>query len=444
MVEALMSFAGNGQIAKRPGGWIIQDMMTGGPDLPQNLRDFAKSRLSSLDLRLRRLLEIIAVLDYPVTLFHLKELSQRSTPSLLSDLQALVVEGFLHRLVNDTGDHYEFHHRCVREVIYEEMEFARRRTLHLRAGELLENSSCPLPDSLLEKVAYHFIEGMDRDKGPDYAFKAAAISYEHFSLHRAIDLLVQGLNLLPRQNTSKRFEGLEAVTKLLGFAGDLPRASKFYFEMLLVAKTIGASDKEALAIREMGRVLIEGGDITRGLSYAEEAEKRFSHLADSAGLASAVILQAQAHLKTGNLARADERAELAYSDSVRAGDIQGQSLARSVGGLIAFELGEPERALAFYEEAFQLAVRINDISASAVILNNIGLAYLEQNLIKRAQPYFTKALNEARAKGLSLPATLASINLGEVNRLEGILPAAEELFQEALALADGANRKYLL
>lgn len=135
-------------------------------------------------------------------------------------------------------------------------------------------------------------------------------------------------------------------------------------------------------------------------------------------------------------------AQGAVEKSLLSGDEYGQSLARTIQGLIACSRGQFGEAIEFQEEALNLKRSINDIAGMAVTLNNIGLVYLDQYALARARPYFEAALHEGRQKGLLFPATLSSANLGEIALLTGHFKDAFDLFSEALALAEGANRKY--
>jgi transcriptional regulator with GAF, ATPase, and Fis domain len=300
-----------------------------------------------------------------------------------------------------------------------------------------------MPDSLLEQVAFHYVEALDLIKGPAYAFRAAYMALDRFATRRAIELFLMGLNLTPSHEFDRRFEGLEITGGLLLLAGDLARAESVYSEMLLLSRTAGAHAKEAIAIRELARILIEGGEMDRGLGYARDAEARFHAIGDAIGETSAVLLQAQGLLKTGDLIESHRLVEYGYDKSVQNLDVHGQALAKALEGLIETERDNHEQAVRLHEEALDLRSRINDASGIAVALNNIGLVYLEQGRFDQAVPYFEKSLHESREKGLSLAAILASVNLGEVHRLQGRADMGATLLNEAFALAESASRRYL-
>ena len=224
--------------------------------------------------------------------------------------------------------------------------------------------------------------------------------------------------------------------------GNVGRATNVFHEIQLLARSSQSLQKEAIATRELARLLIESGETKRGLEYAEHAIGAFAAVSDIQGEVGALVLKANALRSLGDSGKASSVAQDAHRSAIRSGDVYAQSLVRMVQGLIACDVGDYEKAISYQEDGLRLKNKINDVAGAAVALCNIGLAYLEQTKLDTARDCFERALTEARAKGLSFAATLASVNLGELCRLGGELEAAEYLFRESLALADGANRKY--
>ena len=110
-------------------------------------------------------------------------------------------------------------------------------------------------------------------------------------------------------------------------------------------------------------------------------------------------------------------------------------------GLIAIGLGDYQAALKYQEDALRLKTTLNDVVGMTVALNNIGLVHLERNDFAAARVCFDRALRDAREKGFALAATLAAGNLGEICLLTGELTMVEPLINEAMALAEGSNRR---
>ena len=109
-----------------------------------------------------------------------------------SNAQLLRIEG---------GETFAFTHDKIREVLYEELNPIRRRRLHLRIGEGLEqlyglagtNGLLPISggdgqnrSTAVESLAHHFIEGGDLVKGMQYSIRAGDLASKVFALDEAV------------------------------------------------------------------------------------------------------------------------------------------------------------------------------------------------------------------------------------------------------------------
>ncbi len=443
MQEVLLDIADAGALVRRPGGYSLLSAKLNAMDLPKTLESFAESKLSRLEPHLRRLLEILSVVDGSASGERIAGISGRNTRAVLQDLQSLVAQGLLVGAQTEHGCIYSFRHRCIRDLSYNAIDPSRRRSLHQSFAQILEELN-PLTEELTNRIAHHYIEAADHDKAPEYAFRAASHAMERFATKRAINLYTKGLDLIPGDCLEQRFHALETLGGLLVMIGNMTRATSVYNEMQLLARTSGSRHKEAIATGQMARLLIEGGEVRRAAEYAEHAITRFVEASDIRGEISGLVTRARAIHWLGDSVSASKVAESAHARSLQTADLHSESVVRQLQGVIACDMGDHSNAITFHEEAFRLKTEINDVVGAAVALCNIGLVHLEQNHLSTARECFERALVEAREKGMSLAAILASVNLGEVHRLTGQLEAAEYLYRESVALAEGSNRKYLL
>jgi predicted ATPase len=85
----------------------------------------------------------------------------------------------------------------VQQALYEGVSAHRRRRLHVRVGEVLEQAQAA--DSTPAELARHFLEGGDRDRAAKYAVRAgetAAARYAHAEAAHHFAIAVAVLNEL--------------------------------------------------------------------------------------------------------------------------------------------------------------------------------------------------------------------------------------------------------
>ncbi|MGH9869724.1 MAG: sigma 54-interacting transcriptional regulator [Candidatus Polarisedimenticolia bacterium] len=401
----------------------------------------ARSALSTLSARSRELLRLMSIDPDPLDSRLLSRYSGDSRIDITATLSELHDKGIVQAVETTFATAYAIRHEYLRHHVYSSISAVSRRRLHLDLATLLESFPPLHQDARLDKIAFHHLAAMDRTHGPQLAMQAAKRAMSQFATSKAIEWLTQALLIMPSDQNDLRFEVLETLGALHWLTGDLAKSQEAYQEMLLVSRLTNRPSKEALAIRELAWVLAEVGDLPRSLSYAKLAESAYDALDDLKGATRAVLIQAQSLRKKGDLAEASHLCRRALASAERTTDVYCQSLGLVLEGLIENDLGNQDTALRHLLAAKSLKEQINDVAGLVIVLNNIGLVYLEQGRVQQAEPYFRSCLDEAKSKGLSLACTLSSINLGEACLHTGQLSTAAQLLNEAHALAQASSRR---
>jgi predicted ATPase len=104
---------------------------------------------------------------------------------------------------------YAFKHALVQDAAYASLLRERRRSIHLRVAELLEEE-VPRPEGRLpEVIAWHFGEAGAADRSIDYYLKAAERTNGRFALTERVSHLRKGLRQiehLPHSTEKERRE----------------------------------------------------------------------------------------------------------------------------------------------------------------------------------------------------------------------------------------------
>ncbi|MBE9177673.1 tetratricopeptide repeat protein [Oculatella sp. LEGE 06141] len=122
----------------------------------------------------------------------------------------------------------------------------------------------------------------------------------------------------------------------------------------------------------------------------------------------------------------------------------GQGLSLSNLGLVAASLGRYDDAIEYYEEAVQLRRRAGDRSGEVNTLNNLATVYLNANLPIDALRVSLTALDFARYHGDRPNQVRAIDNLVAVYTLRGQDQQALELLEQRVQLTDRRDRQQQL
>jgi class 3 adenylate cyclase len=189
--EVLRHLVETGTVRRQADRWVVAG--NGMVGVPEGVRDVVGRRLGRLSAPGNQALSVAAVLgrDFDVEL--LAALQDSPEDSLLDALDEAVRAG----LVQETGaDRYRFAHVLVRTTLFEELSATRRRRLHRRAGEAIEQLR---PDDVVA-LAYHFSQagragdGMSRAvryglAAAEQALQARALSDAEARFHQVLELL---------------------------------------------------------------------------------------------------------------------------------------------------------------------------------------------------------------------------------------------------------------
>ena len=164
--------------------------------IPAALQDALQARLERLDTETRELIRTAAVIGRSFDVPLLERLLPRAP--LLRTLSAL--DG-LHLLEGSRGlpaPEYRFRHGLVEEVAYATMPEPRRRELHRRVGEALEELHRDSPAEVYGVLARHFAGAADPSRAVEYLLKAGDAARAMYADSEAAQLYRRALTFMER------------------------------------------------------------------------------------------------------------------------------------------------------------------------------------------------------------------------------------------------------
>src|SRR5581483_8738660 len=188
--EVLKALIEQGSVKRESGRWKrceVDDLV-----LPQSVKEAIGNRLDRVSDQANEVLRVAAVLGKTFSFEELQAAANDATEDALLDALDDAVNAQL--IATTGGESFAFTHDKIREVLYEELNPIRRRRLHRHAAEGLERHGvvCErerqgiMASCSHERLAYHFIQAGDYEKGLQYAKGAAAAAESVFALEEAI------------------------------------------------------------------------------------------------------------------------------------------------------------------------------------------------------------------------------------------------------------------
>ncbi len=183
-------------ISRTDTGWVLKTEAADSTDVPETVRDVMRLRLQGLPLKAQQVLGAAAVIGALVDIDLLTEALPDLGESDVLDAIDLLIPRRVFRETANAG-RVEFVHDLLREMTYAELSASRRRSLHRRVGDLLEQRRLKGQAVAAAVLAEHFRHAEDPSKGFVYTVEAAEAALEAYAFDDAIARLNEAAKLLP-------------------------------------------------------------------------------------------------------------------------------------------------------------------------------------------------------------------------------------------------------
>lgn len=311
-------------------------------EVPPTVRSVLAARIDALPVAEKHLLEEAAVIgrDVPFTLLHaICGLTEGRLRGLLDNLQAA---DFLYESRIFPDVEYTFKHSLTHDVGYTGMLQERRRDIHARVVDVIEELYADRIGEQLERLAHHAIRGDRREKAVHYLWRAGGKAAARSALSDARTCLEQALGVLDVLPESR---------------AALEQAFEIHLELRRVLRHLG-----------------EGGTM---LDHLHAAETLAARLGDDRRRGQVYALMTTVHASLDELDEALATGTRALDIAQRLGDSEVRILAATHLEQVYYFRGEYRHAFDFNPDTLAAlpAGRVPQYFGVAVLPSVFGLAY---------------------------------------------------------------------
>jgi DNA-binding NarL/FixJ family response regulator len=385
--------------------------------LPDSVRETVLLRTDRLSRAARHALEVASVAGERVDLGLVADLAGASGLEEAIELRFLV----------EVDDGLAaFRHALVREAVYAEIPWTRRRAHHRQVAESLERAGAPP-----QLVAEHWLAA----RAPERARPELLAAAERFcAVHAYRDASRVGrraLEIWPAgHDEAGRLVALERLGRCAELSGELTEAARIWEEIADARRVAGESKGLAEAERRLATVYELSGAAERAAAARTRAAEAFA-VCGLVAEAAAERLTVAAHLQaTGRLSAAFELL-LEISKQVERPELRARALA--LEGQVRTKLGQGEAGVALVRSALSLALAENATSAAAEAYFRLGSALEHSAAYPAAIDAYTTAHSYCRAQGLEGPGDVCFACLAPIMVHTGEWQRAAEVCREVLA-----------
>jgi DNA-binding CsgD family transcriptional regulator/type II secretory pathway predicted ATPase ExeA len=402
--------------------------------VPETVRDAVLLRCGDLSAEGRAAAEAAAVAGERFELQAVVELAGEDGVGELIELA----------LVRESGEgRASFRHALVREALYRDVPWLRRRELHRELGERLEAREAPGVE-----VAPHWLGAHDEQRARRQLLRAAT-EFESVHAYRdAAGMARQALELWPEgEEVDERLTALESHGAWAELAGELPDAARSWREVSSLHRAAEDGPALAAAQRRLGRVYVLQGDRAGAIESLTAAADAFAESGDP-GEAAADRLAASDFLQfAGRHGASLELSRRAAEEARAAGRTDLRSRAMTAEGVVLAKRGEFEPGMKLVEEGLSLALEHSLTTEAIDAYQRLGTTFETAGDYANAREALSSALDLCKIADDRQPEAGCVACMAYVLRELGEWPRTIEICRELIdsheadgvrTIADGA------
>lgn len=425
------------QLIRRAGGvpfFVLscgQTLQSGGDEagrVPWDVEQSVRQRVGALPLSARHMLGVAAIVGRVAQSALLFQASAQPEEKMLDALDVTCRA----RLLEETEDgSYRFTHDVIREVVEADLGSARRRVLHRRVAEALEqNPGTPSP-----LLAHHYSRGDDISKAARYLEQAGdetSRQYAHASAARYYGELLGVLDAAGRaQERARACEKLAGALLRTACYGEalssLERAMETY-------RLLGGAEGERRCLAQIGWVHAIRGTPSEGIARILPLIERLDLGVPSPGLGGIHVALCQLYGTSTQYELALAAAERAVDIARALGDDRelGAALATWSDQLVMAEY--VDEAIGVAEEAADIADRVGDLLTLCTAYRALIGAHENSGDMVKALAAGNRAVEVAKQLDDPTVVALARASRAEVTFTTGQWDLTREDLEAALRL----------
>ena len=400
--------------------------------LPATIHAVLAPRIDRLPPEAKRLLQAASVIGKDVPLVLLQAIADMSEDETRRNIAILQAGDFLHELRLFPSMEYTFRHTLTQEVTYDTLLRDRRRALHARVMEALEQMHADRPGEQVESLALHALRGEVWHKAAAYLRQAGARAGARGINREAVSFFEQALAALSHLPDNRERAELAIDLRLdlrppVLQMGQLDRVLTLSQEAEAMAQKLGDEPRLARVYTYLANYYYLKGEPDLAIEYGERCLRLGETVADRSLQALARGYLGTSYHAQGKLREA-ERVLRQNIDALGVTPADGATIQNRISFVtsaawLAFtctDLGEFDTAIDYLDQAARAAKATGHPYPQVIAQTLAGLVHLRRGQLEEAQSLLQQSVDACREKGLdvwTIPFSLLGltrVRLGQV------------------------------
>jgi len=477
MEEFTHSLLENGSIQRKDNQFVLSRNASD-IQVPDTIQGIIAARMDRMEESLKRIMQVASVIGREFAFRILQAIigMQEELKSHLLNLQGLE---FIYEKSLFPELEYIFKHALTQEVAYNSLLLKRRKEIHQRIGEAIEELYPDRLEDFYETLAYHYKQGESFDKAIDYLIKSGEKSHDRYALEESHHYFEEAFNILSTKPDRTKDEDTILFDLLIKWAftficrgdwsgaidmlsanqelaesGDKARLGMFYVWLsaglfgrekikdshkylsraLKLGEEIGDQKVICYACAWQGWTQFEFGLLDEALAYAERAQEISQSLESDHFLYDRIMcVKGFSYFYKGEVKKCLTVCEALVEYGQSHANNRCLFLGQCGTGLVYFMDGDFPTAIECYKQAIEVSADPGYIYAGKMFL---AMAYVANGQFQEAKGILQQIITHSEKFGYELWGTPAKMYLGIILMSEGHM-------NQGLKMIEGAQRLLL-
>jgi predicted ATPase len=315
MEEVVQTLAEEGVLAGQRGGYRLEKPPSE-LHIPATVQDVLAARIDRLPAQEKDLLQTLAVIGKEFPLDLLRAVAKRGEEHLYRGLSHLEAAEFIYEQPAFPEPEYTFKHALTQEVAYGSLLGARRRALHERTAQAMEELYREALDEHYADLAHHYGRTENTPKAVEYLLLAGEQAVQRSAYAEAIGQLNRGVERvakLPETRERGQQELLlqlalgEALVVTRGYTA--PEVEHAYARARDLCEQVDEAPQLVRALLGLHQNRLARAELDKGWELAEQLLRLARETRDSAHLLLARVAMGETSFFRGELHQAQEHLE---------------------------------------------------------------------------------------------------------------------------------------
>jgi class 3 adenylate cyclase/tetratricopeptide (TPR) repeat protein len=272
--------------------------------IPSTIQDVIMARVDSLPEGAKEVLQTGSAIEREFSYDLIKRVKELPEQELLSHLSVLKDSELLYERGIYPETTYIFKHALTRDVVYESILAKKKRNLHLKIGDVVEELYADRIEEKYELLAHHYALSEHWKKAVRFGRLAAEKAYRYSQFQEAVtlfEMVTEWFSKLPDSKAQKEKlvdVKLEICWSNIGL-GQFDKVEKVAKQAESIAQSLGDQTRLGIAYLGLGTAYVYRGNFEKTEYYALKAIKNLEGTTEERSLAIANLVLGACYIGQG-------------------------------------------------------------------------------------------------------------------------------------------------